>query len=159
MLRDAITRGSSPSFRTVHFTVQSNHLHFLIEAEGRKQIARGMQGLGIRLAKAINRALGRKGRVWNDRYHARALRTPREVRNALIYVLANRNKHGGHVRGIDAYSSGSWFTGWRNVRDVRLDRSPVAPPRTWLLRVGWRRSGPIDVADTPAASRLRHGRT
>jgi len=89
MLRDAIARGSNASFRIVHFTVQSNRLHFLVEAEGCRQITRGMQGLGIRLAKAINRALGRKGRVWNDRYHARALRTPREVRNALVYVLAN----------------------------------------------------------------------
>jgi len=66
--------------------------------------------------------------------------------------VGNRNKHGGHVRGIDAYSSGRWFTGWHGVNDVQPDRSPLATSRTWLLRVGWRRSGPTDVADTPAAS-------
>jgi hypothetical protein len=149
MLRDAMARGSSVAFRIVHFTVQSNHIHFLVEAEHRDKLTRGMQGLAIRLAKAINRAAGRRGRVWNDRYHARALR-PREVRNALIYVLANRRKHGGRVIGSDACSSGKWFSAWRAVRGVGLDHMSVAPPQTWLLRIGWRRCGPVEVTDAPA---------
>ena len=70
-----------------------------------------MQGLAIRVAKAVNRCLGRSGRVWDDRFHSRALRTPREVRNVLVYVLLNGRKHGVIGHGIDPCSSGAWFDG------------------------------------------------
>jgi hypothetical protein len=43
-----------------------------------------VRGLVIRVAKAVNRALARHGRIWGDRFHSRILRTPREVRNALV---------------------------------------------------------------------------
>ena len=81
-------------FRLVHFSVQSNHLHLVVEANDRRALTRGMQGLAIRVAKAINRRLARRGRVFADRYHARALRSPREVRHALRYVLLNAQRHG-----------------------------------------------------------------
>src|SRR4051812_5153542 len=90
-------------FRLVHFSVQSNHLHLVCEADDEGALCRGMQGLSIRIAKRLNRALGRRGRFFSDRYHARALKTPREVRNALAYVLNNARKHGisGSRRWID----------------------------------------------------------
>ena len=117
-----------------------------------------MQGLGIRLAKAINRRLGRRGRVWAERYHGRALRTPREVRIGLVYVLLNGRKHGVIGRGIDPCSSGAWFGGWRERIELSREPAPVARPRTWLLRVGWRRTGPIGLDDAPAAPGRRTGR-
>ena len=67
-------------FRLVHFSVQRDHLHLLAEASDRRALSRGMQGLSIRVAKAVNRRLGRRGAVFADRYHARALKTPREAR-------------------------------------------------------------------------------
>jgi putative transposase len=76
-------------FRIVHFSIQSNHLHFIVEASGTQELAAGIKGLAVRIAHAVNKALGRKGKVFPHRYHARALRTPREVRNAIRYVLAN----------------------------------------------------------------------
>ena len=79
-------------FRIVHFSIQSNHLHFIVEAEGKKELALGIKGLAIRLAHAINKALGRTGKVFPDRYDARAMNCPRDVRNTIRYVLAN-NKH------------------------------------------------------------------
>jgi len=87
VLRGSLAAASTVSYRVVHYSVQTNHVHLLIEAEDTRARGRGMQGLGIRLAKAINRRLGRRGRVWNDRYHGRPLRTPREVRHGLAYVL------------------------------------------------------------------------
>ena len=75
--------------RMVEFSVQADHIHLVIEADGKESLTRGMQGLTIRLARAINRALGRKGKVFADRYHARILKTPAEVRNAVEYVLHN----------------------------------------------------------------------
>jgi REP element-mobilizing transposase RayT len=88
-LQRAFGAASRYSFRVLQFSVQSNHLHLLVEADTPTRLARGVQGLAVRAAKAINRALRRHGGVWAERYHAHALKTPREVRNALVYVLNN----------------------------------------------------------------------
>jgi hypothetical protein len=108
-----------------------------VEADEPTGFERGVRGLAIRVAKAVNRSLGRHGRVWGDRYHARMLRTPREVRNALVYVLNNFRKHIRGSRGLDPRSSARWFDGWRGGLGEVGGRSPVAEPRTWLARVGW----------------------
>ena len=124
----------------------------LVEADGTPALSRGMQGLGIRLAKAINCRIGRAGRVWSDRFHCRALRTPREVRNGLIYVLLDGRKHHVTGRGIDPCASGSWFGGWRHWIDAPREPAPVRAPTIWLLRVGWRRSSQIGIDDAPAGA-------
>ena len=155
VVRRGLTAPSNGAFRIVHFSVQSNHIHLLVEADGTRTLGRGMQGLGIRLAKTINRRLGRARRVWMDRYHCRALGTPREVRNALIYVLLNGRKHGLSGPGLDPCSSGSAFAGWRAEAGPSSELPPVARPRTWLLSVGWRRAGAIGFRDAPASPRLR----
>src|ERR1700704_247352 len=80
--------------RMCHFSVMGNHIHFLVEAESKESLSRGMKGLGIRIAKALQRMMGRKGRVYGDRYHAHILKTPREVINARKYVLQNAQHHG-----------------------------------------------------------------
>src|SRR5438128_8635085 len=148
-LRSGLRAASAATFRVAHCSVQTNHIHLLVEAEGTQALGRGMQGLGIRLAKAINRRLGRRGCVWAERYHGRALRTPREVRNGLVYVLLNGRKHGAIRRGIDPCSSGAWFGGWREGVEPSREPAPVARPRTWLLRVGWRRRGPTRLRGRP----------
>jgi REP element-mobilizing transposase RayT len=89
----ALAGASSGQFRVLHFSAQADHVHLLVEADAHAALVRGLQGLAIRLARAVNRLLGRRGRVWSDRYHARQLRTPREVRHALVYVLTNWRKH------------------------------------------------------------------
>jgi REP element-mobilizing transposase RayT len=135
-------------FRLAHFSVLSNHVHLVVEAEGAPSLSRGMQGLAVRMARAVNRILGRTGTVFAERYHARALRTPREVRNALAYVLVNARRHGLWLRrgAVDPCSSGRWFDGWaESKRVVGLERAPVARARTWLLRLGWTRYGLLPV--------------
>jgi pimeloyl-ACP methyl ester carboxylesterase len=80
--------------RVVHYSVQGNHVHLVMEADDRRALGRRVQGLEIRIARAMNRLMGRKrGTVFADRYHARALRTPLEVKRALEYVLKNRRHH------------------------------------------------------------------
>ncbi len=72
------------SFRLVHYALLGNHAHLIVEAHDQHALGRGMMAIGSRLALAVNRVMGRKkGRVVADRYHARLLGTPREVRNAL----------------------------------------------------------------------------
>jgi hypothetical protein len=61
-----------PGFRVVHFSIQANHIHLIVEAAGRRMLWRGMTGVGVRIARAVNRTLGRRGQVVADRYHASA---------------------------------------------------------------------------------------
>jgi putative transposase len=126
-------------------------VHLIVEANA-AALAPGARGLAIRIALAVNRALGRRGRVWGDRYHTRALRTPREVRHGLVYVLMNFRKHRPWHRGvIDPCSSAWWFDGFREPTPRTKDPPPVCRPRTWLARVGWRRRGLLRTSERPAA--------
>jgi REP element-mobilizing transposase RayT len=163
-LRAALTRGrEKPGFRLCQFNVLGNHLHLVVEADDRVRLARGMQGLAIRLARATNRACGRTGKVFADRYHARRLATPTEVRNALRYVLLNARRHdpdrtarwGEPSALIDYYSSAAYFDGWthlpRGTETLRTDPAPNAEPTTWLLGRGWRRAGPLNPRARPPA--------
>jgi hypothetical protein len=101
------------------------------------------------LARALNKLWNRKGSVFGDRYHARTLRTPREVRSALLYVLQNARHHGMRVRGIDPCSSGAWFDGWAQKVAAPARPQAAAAAQTWLLRVGWRRHGLIRLDEEP----------
>jgi len=136
----------------VHFSVQSDHLHLIVEAADKEAMSRGVWGLAVRLARAVNRALGRRGSVWGDRYHVRALRTPREVRSALVCVLQNFRKHLRGVTGLDPCSSAPWFDGFRAREPVDHKESVVVGARTWLLRLGWRRRGLIGLVEAPAGA-------
>ena len=161
-------------FSLVHFCVQRDHLHLIAEARDRRALSRGMQGLSIRVARAVNAQLGRRGKLFADRYHARALTTPRTVRLALRYVLLNVRKHlrgpQGPVDGFaDRCSSAPWFAGFARppelvfgARSAREDwerasgssEPPVVSADGWLLRVGWKRAGRFDVDDTPGGDRV-----
>jgi REP element-mobilizing transposase RayT len=143
-------------FRVVHYSVQKNHAHFVVEAESRRALGRGMKALAARFARAANRVFGRRGPVLTDRYHLRVLRTPREVRNAIAYVLSNLRKHlaqaGARLPRAalpDPASSGRWFGGWREAPPRAHDPPAVVPPRSWLLRVGWRRWGLLRLDEVP----------
>jgi putative transposase len=147
VLRD--TMHASPErfgLRLVHFSAQRDHLHLIAEADDGRAVSRGMQSFAIRLALALNRLWRRKGAVLGDRYHARALRTPREVRVALAYVLCNARKHGERFLGaLDPCSSAPAFDGWRELRTRPRASSLLARARTWLLALGWKLHGPISI--------------
>jgi REP element-mobilizing transposase RayT len=138
--------------RVVHYSVQSNHVHLIVEAPDQLALARGMKGVLVRIARALNDAWDRRGSVFDDHYHARALKTPREVRNALVYVLQNARKHGAHFSGPDPFSSGPAFDGWKEpiAAAVAVRAQPLVRARTWLLSIGWRRRGRIGVDERPA---------
>jgi REP-associated tyrosine transposase len=132
-LRRAFARGCARfDFRLVHFSVQGNHVHMIVEAPDAQSLARAMKGLEVRMARALNRVMDRRGPVFADRYHARVMTSPREAARAVRYVLENWRIHGerGHwavPEGIDPYCSA--------VISGHLP-ALVAQPRWWMLRVG-----------------------
>lgn len=127
--------------RLTHYSVQGNHLHLVVEAKDRQALSRGMQGLSIRVARGLNRLMKRRGKVLEDRYHAHVLRTPREVRNAVAYVLSNTRIHATRNGRPSAASAAGPFTAGPPPSEPSVpEPAPITrPPRTWLLRVGWRR--------------------
>ena len=168
----SIAASAKPGFRVVHFSVQSNHLHLIVEADDERTLSRGMQGLSIRMALAAHRALGHGGRIFSDRYHAHQLRTPRETRAALLYVLQNWAKHGkgGHAGTgartygpagtgarsyYDSASSAAWFDGWTKPPMPPAGPPIVAAAQTWLVRVGWRRHGLLRPGERPGGEHQR----
>jgi REP element-mobilizing transposase RayT len=127
--------------RAVEFSIQGNHLHLIVEAEGPRALANGMRALAIRLARGLNRMMGRRGPVFEDRYHAHVLRTPAEVRNALRYVRGNYANHATRwgeavsARWVDPYTSQAVRT--PRSGQTSLWAEPVTrPAETWLLRRG-----------------------
>jgi REP element-mobilizing transposase RayT len=138
-LREAVRLTQRDDFRIVQYSVQRDHVHMLVEADDSAALAAGMKSFAVRAARRLNtRALRRRGRVWAERYHRRDLGSPRDVRNAIVYVINNHLKHHEWDTGlVDPCSSAPWFTGWMHGPAPPDIPSPVAPARTWLLRRGW----------------------
>jgi REP element-mobilizing transposase RayT len=162
-------------FRIVHFSVQGNHLHLLVEADNKEALALGVKGFEVSAGKRINALIRdkagrrRRGQVFHDRYHVRAISTVSETRNALCYVLNNHRHHG--QRGpllydgkLDPYSSALFFPGWRERTTEKIHIPPgydpprVCSPETWLLRSGWKLAKPISCFEVPGQKRTRRTR-
>lgn len=157
-IRAAIAKtGHKDDFRIAQYSIQGNHLHVIVEPESRDALTRGTTGFATSVAKRLNRLARHKGHVFADRYHARYLRTPREVRNALAYCLDNWRRHGEHREHpgwrTDPFSSADAFDGWTcgpvAPPSARHGPAPVAAPATWLLRIGWRRHGELRPTEVP----------
>ncbi len=168
-------------FRLAEWSLQANHIHMICEADDEVALGRGLKGVGVRLSKKVNGVQGRTGSVLTDRYHAHVLRTPLEVRNALLYVLSNVRKHEAALgrygprpgryaplppagaTPVDPASSAPWFLGWRAIdvhgspvvwisAEVRDSPAPVAEPRSWLLREGWKKHGLLHLLEIPGGA-------
>ena len=138
------------SFRVVHFSIQPNHLHLIVEAGSKQALAAGLRGLGVWIARRVNLQRGGRGRVLGDRYHAHVLKKPLEVRRAIVYVLQNHLHHQPSRYIVDECSSARWFDGWARALPEPDTPSPVLPATTWLLRAGWRRYGSVRFSERPA---------
>ena len=146
-LRRAFAKGCERfGFRLVHFSVQGNHIHCIVEAPDEVALGRAMKGLEVRMARALNRVMDRRGPVFSDRYHAHLLSSPREAAHAIRYVLENWRVHALRdgrpaPRGVDPWCSTAWAM---HVPGL------VREAEWWMLRVGtWR------FADSAIISTLR----
>ena len=147
-------------FRLVHYSVQSDHVHLIVEASDQDALGRGMKAINARIARAVQRVFDVCGRVLSGSYHAHLLKTPRQVYRAIAYVLMNTRKHFMQKPGraprqvqLDPASSARWFEGF--ARQLSADRTgscEVSHPRSWLLGRGWRKHGLIDPAFVPGSA-------
>ena len=130
VLQRVMWKGSAKDFgfKLVHFAVMGSHIHMLVEANGKEALSRGMQGLNIRIAKALNRVMGRQGQVLSDHYNAKILRSPSQTLRARGYLLRNARKHYGW-RGADPFAS----------------TVPVQLPGTYFLVTIERRPGALEA--------------
>jgi len=154
--------------RIIHFSVQGNHIHLIVEARDEQALGRAMKGFCVRVAKAFNRVAGRRGQVFSERYHAEYLLSLRQTRNALVYVIQNAKRHALemlslgpeclHRSWVDPLSSAAYFDGWRPECHRWIpppdSEPPVMPPQFWPLKTGWKRLGLIHTAEIPQAGRL-----
>ena len=158
-----IARVSTKGLRVLHQSLQDDHLHLIVEADDAASLSRGIQRLALRVAMTVNALVGRHGRFWRERYHRRDLATPRQFRNALVYVTFNFRKHASpaqrllRTRELDGKSSALWIDDWKSetfaayVRERRARAGPriTVPPQTWIARIGWKRHGLIDPREMP----------
>lgn len=137
-------------FRLLHYSIRREHIHLVCESDDSVALSRAMQRLSSRIARRLNQLWGRAGSFFADRYHGRVIKTPRELRNVLRYVLLNLHKDAliqdGQLLGggFDPCSSARWFDGWHQdePRPPPDEREPaVTAPESWLARQGWRRHG------------------
>ena len=171
VLKAQANRSYASEFQVVHFSIQRDHLHLIVEArrptqaddgaraagalserakqerpnEEREALRRGISGLAISFARKLNRRLGRRGKVWADRHHRRDLESPTAVRNTILYVLQNWLRHGMKTFGVGVVdpSTAVRFRGWADAHTTIIETEPWPDPapRTWLLRDGWTRAG------------------
>lgn len=157
MFKELVRELNGESFQIVVFSIQRDHVHLICEAADERALSTAMRRLTIRSSLRLNAIFGRAtGCNWNGGYHRHDLTTPREVRNALVYVLMNWRKHGEELtEERDPYSSAAEFDGWNDGRPAA--REVCGAPRSWLLATGWRRRGLLSPAEAPRATKLDSG--
>jgi REP element-mobilizing transposase RayT len=151
-------------FRICDVSIQGNHIHLIVEADDERALARGMQGFEISAAKHINRALSKElgrrriGQVFADRYHAKQLTSPTQVRHGLCYVRNNWRRHGEDKklpgRAYDPFSSSEYSDGWDDEAQTYWlgdddELLPISRPQSWLLSAGWKRAGLLSPWEVP----------
>lgn len=104
-LHHAIKRARLKGLKVVHYTLEYNHVHLLVESVDNKILHKGMQAFGITITKAINKIKRTKGAVYKNRYHLRLINSPRQLKNVLHYIFTNGVKHKRTSSKIDLFNS------------------------------------------------------
>jgi len=172
-----LARAKRNGVRVVHYSVQRDHLHLIVEGKNRGDLSAQMRKLFSRIALAVNAIAKRRGRLFRDRHHREELDGPTKTRNALVYVLFNDRKHhaqnGGAIteeflQELDDHSSVAWLDArdWNERArpppdviarlrgrdaDIEGQGAPRSAPQTWFAQAGWRirGGGPLDVHELP----------
>jgi putative transposase len=163
-LKKSIKKSKEQGLYILHYSIQDDHIHLFAEAKSNSALAAGMRSLAGRFAKIIRQYAynasnsKRQGSVFKGRYYLHVLKTPREVKNALEYVLLNLSKHQKFIEYLDHFSSAPHFEEWKlllgprykalvkfaaetfRVQNGREAEDVLSLPQSWLARVGWQRA-------------------
>ncbi len=158
--KKSAARASVFGFKVVHFSIQNDHVHMIVETPDNESLALGMRSFGCRFGKLVRKIVGGHGPVFSGRYHVSVLNNPTKMKNAMAYVLQNFSKHSKLLNHVDQYSSAAYFVQWNKLLGkkagpllVRKSRPPELPfylsaPGSWLAREGWMRG--VAAARKPA---------
>lgn len=105
ILKRAILNSRKMGLRVIHFTLEYDHIHLLIEAENNHLLGKGMQSFGVTLSKAINKLKKTSGQVYRHRYHFRKITSARQLKNVMNYIFRNGLKHGTSAGIVTGYNS------------------------------------------------------
>lgn len=145
----ALVKAKAFGLRVIQYTLESNHIHFVVECEGNRALGSAMKSFGSTFGKAVRKLAGGVGSVFVGRYHLSVLKNPTQTRNSLRYVLLNRFKHEKSHPDDNPFSSGKYFANWPELLNRRRSKAwpeaPVlpeylSPARTWLATRGWMRA-------------------
>ncbi|MEI8348179.1 MAG: transposase [Pseudomonadota bacterium] len=150
IFKKAVLKGRLMGLKVIHFSLMNNHLHLLIETENKKALAKALQSFAISFTKRLKNFNGlKKTPIFKERYFCHILKSLREVKHAIHYILMNGKKAGLSRYDIDPYSSAI------NLRslcpklfpelDFNLPRvyfskitdfwqGALSPPSFWILR-------------------------
>jgi REP element-mobilizing transposase RayT len=136
-IRQSMKRARILGIRIIHFSVQRDHVHLLIEADNKQQLGESMRVLSISLTKRLSHVLKRKVKALKSRYHLHVLKSLQEIKNAKNYILSNGQKH-GTSDAHDFYSSAISFSDFR-PNEIFLQfmddlKSILAPPEFWSTK-------------------------
>ena len=134
----------------IHFSIQRNHIHLFCESRSNRSLPLGMRSLAGRFGKILrayprSRGGGKSGSTFDGRYHLHVLKTPREVKNTLEYVLLNSSAHafrywpkllGSRFKSLIKADAG-FFENQQKPIDLK---SALCEPQSWLAKAGWMRA-------------------
>ncbi|MDR0784258.1 MAG: transposase [Treponema sp.] len=96
-------------FQLWNFCVMGNHIHFLIKPTKEGNLSKIMQWIKSNFAKAWNKAHGKKGHVWGERFFSRIINSAREFLQISNYIDENPVKAGLVHRSTDWVFGGLYY--------------------------------------------------
>ena len=146
-------RAKRYGLHVVHYALESNHIHLIVEARDNRALRSGMVSLFGSFARALNERVQRVGKVYSDRYHLNVITNPSQMKHTLRYVLLNHCKHTKWLEHMDPFSSARFFPHWKNLIELNevvawdlrnlsenYASAGLSPPRSWLAAQGWMRA-------------------
>ena len=132
MMLDVILEAKSKySFHLKNFCIMGNHIHLIINPQGKESLSRIMQWILSVFAIRFNKLCGYKGHVWYDRFRSKVIESFRQYLATFIYVSQNPVRVGMAKESAD-YSYG----GFHHLRNKHY--KIIEPPDTdTMIAIFW----------------------